>query len=468
MTLLMLDGNSLLNRAFYGIKLLSTKDGQFTNGIYGFLTILDKLRAGVHPDGVVAAFDLPVPTFRHKLFEGYKAGRKHMPDELAGQLPILKDLLHTMGCHVVEREGYEADDILGTLARHAPCCVLATGDRDALQLITGEVTVLLASPKETVRYDEAAIREHYGLEPAQLIDLKALMGDASDRIPGVPGIGEKTALELLHQFGTLDALYEQFETSDLREAVKGKLRAGRDSAFVSRTLGTICTDVPIETDCAAYAQRPVDEAALAAALARLEFFKLIEKWGLSGAGVAAAKATPASAAHADADKSIPSSAPSDADLADVDATRVTVPSSSEDAASPPPVASSVPSPAPRHRDTIDIVPVYEDGVLTALEIDGETIPFDDAWRAILCDENKPKRVHDSKTLARALTRLPAQAADSLYGVAMDTMLAAYLCNPLASGYDVPRLLQEYGAADYSALADTLEASLKTTGEWTLL
>ena len=226
MRLLLLDGNSIINRAFYGIKLLSTKDGQYTNGLYGFLLILHKLREELCPDGIAAAFDLHAPTFRHREYAEYKAGRKGMPDELRQQMPILKEMLTLMGCHVVECEGYEADDILGTLARAAgeqgAECFIATGDRDSLQLVRDGVTVLLAGTKmgrpETTMYDTAAVREKYGLTPEQLIDLKALMGDASDRIPGVPGVGEKTALDLLRTYGSLDEIYDNLDSLDIRTA----------------------------------------------------------------------------------------------------------------------------------------------------------------------------------------------------------------------------------------------------------
>ncbi|MBQ3093820.1 MAG: DNA polymerase I, partial [Clostridia bacterium] len=260
MSFLILDGNSIINRAFYGVKALTTKDGRYTNAIFGFLNIylrLQELTAATH---VAAAFDLSAPTFRHKMYDEYKAGRRHMPDELAEQLPVVKELLTLLGVSVVGVEGYEADDILGTLAAAAERadlpCYLATGDRDSLQLVSDKTTVLLASTKagqpDTACMDEAAIFEKYGLTPTQLIDLKALMGDASDHIPGVPGVGEKTALSLLHDFGSLDALYEGLDASDLRDNLKAKLVAGKDSAYLSRTLGTIKRDVPMDTTLDTY------------------------------------------------------------------------------------------------------------------------------------------------------------------------------------------------------------------------
>ena len=213
MKLLVLDGNSIVNRAFYGIKLLTTKDGRFTNAIVGFMNILLKLEAEEKPDEVAVAFDLKAPTFRHKMYSGYKAQRKGMPEELAAQLPVLKELLADLGYKMVTCEGYEADDILGTLA--AACaargdeCAIATGDRDSLQLVGPHTRVLLAGTQMgrsvTTVMDEAAVFEKYGVRPRQLIEVKSLMGDASDNIPGVPGVGPKTAARLLNAFGPAES-----------------------------------------------------------------------------------------------------------------------------------------------------------------------------------------------------------------------------------------------------------------------
>lgn len=231
MKLLVIDGNSILNRAFYGIKLLTTKDGHFTNGIYGFLNIYLRLKELCAPDAVAVAFDLRAPTFRHQMYGGYKAQRKGMPPELAEQLPILKELLSALGLAVVECEGYEADDILGTLSAQcgeSDLCYLATGDRDSLQLVGERVHVLLAATKMgkpvTTEYDEAAIRAEYGVEPRQLIEIKALMGDSSDNIPGVAGIGQKTAMDLIQRFHSLDEIYENLETIDIKPGVRAKLQ----------------------------------------------------------------------------------------------------------------------------------------------------------------------------------------------------------------------------------------------------
>ncbi|MDY4192117.1 MAG: DNA polymerase I [Oscillospiraceae bacterium] len=300
MKLLVVDGNSILNRAFYGIKLLTTKNGEYTNGIYGFLNILLKISEDTQPDRVAIAFDLKAPTFRHKRYAGYKATRKGMPEELAAQLAPLKELLRALGYRLVEQEGYEADDILGTLSRRCRQeggeCVIATGDRDSLQLVGGGVTVRLATTRmgrpETVVYDEEAVREKYSVLPPQLIDVKALMGDSSDNIPGVAGIGEKTAIGLIAEFGSLDRVYEQLDSPQIKAGVRAKLEAGRESAYLSRELAEICLDAPVDTDLAHYAPQPVDRQAAAALLARLEMFKMIDRLGLSGEEAAPAASAP--------------------------------------------------------------------------------------------------------------------------------------------------------------------------------
>ena len=290
MKLLVLDGNSIINRAFYGIRLLTTKDGIYTNGIYGFLSIYQRLCDEVEPDGVVAAFDLRAPTFRHAMYDEYKAGRKGMPGELASQMPILKELLGYLGVSVLECEGFEADDILGTLAAAAAAqgqtCFLATGDRDSLQLVSEQTTVLLAATKagqpELRRYDPAKIWEDYGITPRQLIDVKALQGDASDHIPGVAGVGQKTALDLIRRFESVEAIYANLDTLDIRETLRTKLRDGKEQAMLSYRLGEIVTNAPVNTDLASYAHRQPDREKLAGLLAKLEFFKWIDRWGLGG------------------------------------------------------------------------------------------------------------------------------------------------------------------------------------------
>lgn len=290
MKLLCLDSNSILNRAFYGVKLLTTSDGTYTNAIYGFLNILQKLLNDVNPDAVACAFDLKAPTFRHKMYDGYKAQRKGMPEELAQQLPIIKELLQDMGYRIITMEGYEADDILGTLS--AKCeqeghdCFIATGDRDSLQLIGEHTTVLLASSKmgrsETVCCDESYFQEKYGTTPIHLIDIKALMGDSSDNIPGVAGIGEKTALKLIGQYGDIETIYADLDAIDATKSVKAKLEAGKDAAFLSKTLATIDRNVPIELSLSDFIPQPMKEQETFELLSRLEMNSVIKKLGISG------------------------------------------------------------------------------------------------------------------------------------------------------------------------------------------
>lgn len=288
MRLLVVDGNSIVNRAFYGIKLLTTKDGKFTNGIYGFLSILIKLRDECEPDRAAIAFDLREPTFRHKMYDGYKAGRHGMPPELASQMPVLKELLGYLGYTIVEKAGYEADDILGTLSSRVKGddkCFIATGDRDSLQLVSDNTTVLLASTKMgkavTVHYDKAKLMEDYGVEPKQMIEIKALMGDSSDNIPGVAGVGQKTAGDLIKRFGSIDYIYEHLDELDIKKGVHDKLQADKDNAYLSKTLGTICLDAPIDCNFDNYVIKQPDAFNSINTLVGLEMFGMIEKLGLS-------------------------------------------------------------------------------------------------------------------------------------------------------------------------------------------
>lgn len=298
MKLLCLDSNSILNRAFYGIKLLTTKDGTYTNAIYGFMNILHKLLSDVEPDCVMCAFDLKAPTFRHQMFEGYKAQRKGMPEELAQQLPVIQELLTLLGYKIVTKEGYEADDILGTFARvcgeQGHQCYIATGDRDSLQLIDKTTTVLLTTSKmgrtETVAWDEALFQEKYGTCPKGLIEIKALMGDSSDNIPGVKGIGEKTALKLVHDYGTVENIYSHLEELEVTKSIREKLRAGEADAHMSRTLATIDQNVPLQIAVEEYRPGQVQEAEAFALLSRLEMASVIKRLGLTGENLPAPKA----------------------------------------------------------------------------------------------------------------------------------------------------------------------------------
>lgn len=288
MKVLAVDSNSIMNRAFYGIKMLSTKDGFFTNAIYGFLSILLSSIAEVKPDTIVFAFDMHAPTFRHKIYDEYKAGRHATPDELIQQFPVMKDLLTKLGYPVLETEGWEADDILGTISRlcnenNVPC-VISTGDRDSLQLVTENTSVRLATTKMGAPVANMmtpdAIMEKYGVDPIDLIQVKALMGDSSDNIPGVPGIGEKTALDLIQKYKTVDYIYDNLDNLPLTNGVRKKLTEGKDSCYLSLKLGKIDKFAPISNNLDDYLKKETDENGAVALLAKLEMYKMIEKLGL--------------------------------------------------------------------------------------------------------------------------------------------------------------------------------------------
>ncbi len=296
MKLLAIDGNSIMNRAFYGIKALSNKKGTFTNALTGFMNIYLKTAGDISPDCCAVAFDLKEPTFRHKASAAYKANRHGMPDELAMQMPLIKNILRDMGISVIECPGFEADDILGTLA--ASCgendsAYILTGDRDSLQLITDNVTVLLHTTKELIRCTPEKFGEMYnGLEPKQLIDLKGLMGDSSDNIRGVKGIGEKTALALISEYGSVEGLYEKLGKGEVTatKSVIAKLEAGAQDAKDSKWLATIVTDAPISRNIADYSYKEKDEAALSQLLTELEMTKLMEKLNIKPSAEAPSEA----------------------------------------------------------------------------------------------------------------------------------------------------------------------------------
>lgn len=285
MKLLAIDGNSILNRAFYGIKMLTNKKGVFTNAVFGFMNIYLKNIGEIKPDCVAVAFDLQTPTFRHKAVPTYKANRKGMPAELAQQLPIIKDLLNLMGIKTVECEEYEADDILGTLSKCCSesenQCFILTGDRDSLQLIDNNTTVILATNKGDIYYTTEKFKDDYGFNPINLIDLKALMGDSSDNISGVAGIGEKTASALIKEYETIENLYANYADSGLAKGVKTKLATGEKSAQESKWLATIVRNAPIDTNIANYKLNTPDNAGTSRLLTELKMYKLIEKLGLS-------------------------------------------------------------------------------------------------------------------------------------------------------------------------------------------
>lgn len=437
MKLLAIDGNSIINRAFYGIKLLTAKDGTYTNAVYGFINILNRLTELEKPEGVAVAFDLKAPTFRHKKYAEYKAGRKGMPEELAQQMPIMKEWLTLAGYTCVECETYEADDILGTLA--ALCeksgneCVIATGDRDSLQLVSDTTRVLLAATKmgkpEIINYDKAALFERYGLTPPEMIELKSLMGDSSDNIPGVAGVGEKTATDLITRFHSIDNIYESLETLDIKESVRKKLEAGRESAYLSRELGTICREAPINTDISQYKIKPRNDAELARLMTRLEFFKLMEKMGL---------------------KPDNSGMQLSLDMSDKKSFKFI-----------------------KNAEIKNKADIYiADEKIAAASGDTVTVISDGKLEELLKDGGIKKRVHDFKNLSKKYS--------DIAGVRFDTMLAAYLCNPSASSYATDRIIAEYapyepeieGETDefiknaclFSLACDTLENELEKTGQ----
>lgn len=430
MKLLIIDGNSILNRAFYGIKVLTTSDGLYTNGIYGFVNILLKLLDETKPDAAAVAFDLPAPTFRHKAFAGYKAGRRPMPEEMRPQVPLLKELLDKMGISRLEAEGFEADDILGTQARacaeRGDDCVIATGDRDSLQLVAEKTSVLLAGTRggrpETTLYDIKKINEVYGVEPIKLIEIKALMGDASDRIPGVAGVGEKTAVALIQKYGTVDTIYENLGALDERETLRNKLAAGRENAFMSRELATIRTDAPVETDIEKLRIKKPDGPGLYALLRRLEFYKLIERLGLSSQSAPEPEAAP--------------SAPAASFTVAKDGAALLARLQSAGEA--------------------DFCAVYGSGDIAALAfafdgggeiaLPGETAGYENFIREFLTDGGVKKRTHDIKPLHAACLR----AGYELCGGDFDTLLAGYVLDPLAPSYEAERLCGMAGMAPPAA------------------
>ena len=289
--LLILDTNSILNRAFYGVRYLSARDGTPTNAIYGFLNILLKLIKEQEPDYICAAFDVKAPTFRHKQYEGYKAQRKPMPEGLAAQMPLAKDVLRAMGVTILEKEGYEADDIIGTVARLCEeseiSCFIATGDKDDLQLASDKTKVILTVTKsgynETIIYDDKAVKEKYHVTPTEFIDVKALMGDPSDNIPGVKGVGEKTAMSLIEKHHSIEYIYENIDGIGLKGAMLQKMKDGREMAFMSKELATINRNTPIEFN----AEECVfdgfeNNGELYEILKRLELNSIIKKLDLSG------------------------------------------------------------------------------------------------------------------------------------------------------------------------------------------
>lgn len=454
MKLLVIDGNSLLNRAYYGIKLLTTKDGQFTNGIYGFLNMFLKLNDMVSPDAVAFAFDVKKPTFRHLMFDEYKAGRHAMPDELRQQMPVLKKLLKELGYSILECEGWEADDILGTLAKRcrdtSNQCFVATGDRDALQLAHGGVQVLLSCTKKgsavAEPYNEETIMEEYGVSPQELIQVKALQGDSSDNIPGVKGIGQKTALDLIQRFHTVDYIYENIDTIQVTDGVRNKLKNDKDRAYLSLKLGTIAVDAPVESDLEMYKKSAGEPQKAINHLSSLEMYKMIDRFGLDGVAEDAIAQTFTT-------KEIV--------IATVENTEELLKKLSGN------YAYFYPDFVDNELSSVYFAIENEVQILNSCHKD-----FDDFLSAFFADEAIKKFTYNTKLLFHKALELEVE----INNIGMDLMLAGYLLSPSSSSYEMEKLIQEYkisapeindefGKADEnSAFAVSLKSLTEILGE----
>ena len=428
MKLMAIDGNSIINRAYYGIRPLTTRDGLYTHAVFGFLTTLLRLREEEKPDAVCVTFDVHAPTFRHTADEAYKATRKPMPEELRMQMPVLKEVLDALNIPRYELEGWEADDLLGTISRKCEAsdweCVVVTGDKDSLQLITDKTKVKLVSTRmgQTTTKDmtPAAFREQYGFDPIHMIDLKALMGDASDNIPGVPGVGEKTAMDLIQKYGSIETLYEKMPDIEAKPAAIRKLAAGEESARHSYWLATIATDAPLEFRPEDNLVRDPGPAAYPLFL-RLEFTKLIERFGLTAE-------TAAQAAEKKA-----------ADFT-VSVEQVTEPQQAEQMLSLWRKADHVALLA--LPDLTGVSVVCGTGETTALTAELFFDQYQGDWNGLLralFSADIKKVSHNVKDLMHTLLEngLPAE------GFIFDTALAAYLLDATAGSYDLARLFVTY-------------------------
>ena len=419
MKLMILDGNSIVNRAFYGIRMLNAPDGTPTNAVYGFLTIFQRILELERPQAVCVAFDVHAPTFRHEQYALYKAQRKPMPEELVVQMPLLKQTLDCMGIRRLELAGWEADDLLGTVARRCEAagwaCEIVTGDKDSLQLITDTTHVCHVKTRmgqtETIEYTPEVFRAEYGFDPIHMIDLKALMGDSSDNIPGVPGIGEKTAKDLLVRFGTVADIYRDLDALDIKPGVRKKLTEGRESAQLSFDLATIRTDAPIDFALESAVWDHDYQPELYDWFRRLNFTSLSEKWGLQPADGAGA----------------PSSALPAVDVADSDALRAL-----EQAVTAAPYVAVL---APDGLDTLTLCDGKACYALSWAQLGDDY----NAFLRLLFSDRVRKAGHNIKDLMRALLDegLPTD------GFVFDTALAAYLLDATAGSYDLPRLAQTY-------------------------
>lgn len=427
MKALIVDGNSILNRSFYGIKLLSTKKGQYTNAIYGFLTSFQKVKEEYSPDAIAIAFDLKIPTFRKKIFEGYKANRKGMPDELASQLPCLKEILLSMGYKLVECPGFEADDILGTLSynfgKQGNECLIYTGDRDSLQLVSDFVSIRLASTKDYKFYDVLKIKEDYGVSPLELIEIKALQGDTSDNIPGVKGIGSKTAEFLIQKFKNLDNLYENINSDEIKETLRKKLIEGKESAYMSKKLGTINLEAPIETDINLYMPKEKNIKKLKSMMVDLEFFSLMNKF--------IDDIEKKSLKNYEIKENTSFTLTEVCDFSDMDAILQNISK----------IALSINSSKSFSDKNLYSVTVFYNkddnkNIYYFKSMDSDRFK---SFENILKEKNISKIVYNSKEIFSNLEK----ANITIDNISFDIILAAYILNPSASDYTLERLCEEY-------------------------
>ena len=441
MKLMVIDGNSIVNRAFYGVHMLTTRDGQPTNAVYGFLTILQKLVEEEKPDALCCTFDRKAPTFRHLAYEGYKAQRKGMPDELASQMPILKEVLDAMNIPRYEMDGWEADDLIGTISVKDAAAgwdtVVVTGDKDSLQLVTDRTRVKLVSTRmgqtTTKEMTPETFREAYGFDPIHIIDLKALMGDASDNIPGVKGVGEKTAMDLIRRYQSVEAIYADLDQVEAKPAVLKKLAEGREQAKMSYDLATIRTDAPLDFKPEDAARHEVNQAALYQLFLKLEFSKLIDKMGL--------KAPQGEAAASDGEKAVTGACESE---------EVTDPARAEELLS-----------IWREQESVDLLALPDlnavavewwesenlsrAAVLRADRLEG----YNGVLKALFAADIK-KNAHDVKTL---LSRLLEEGIEG-DGFVFDTALAAYLLAPTDGSYELEKLGMTYFNQEFPKAKDT--------------
>ncbi|MBP3336590.1 MAG: DNA polymerase I [Ruminiclostridium sp.] len=429
MGFLVIDGNSILNRAFYGIRVLTNSRGVATNAVTGFMNTLLMLEKDVQPDMIAVAFDLKAPTFRHKMYDGYKANRKGMPEDLAQQLPYMKKIIKAMGIAIIEKEGYEADDIIGTIS--AACtdkkipCTVSTGDRDSFQLVNDYVTVRLAKTKGDVYYTPDVIMEEYGVTPKQMIEVKALMGDTSDNIPGVPGVGEKTALSLIKEFASVDGVYENIGSTLITKGVRTKLENGKDSCYMSRKLAEICLTAPIDTELSHYIPGERDEAVLASLLSELEMYKMLQKLQLHPTSAPAGSKEASEESHA---KQIPAMPKGD-------------------------------------------IIITDDGKVYAGSVGAMNGLSADELRTY-ADSDSIKYTFDIKDT------LTVSGLEKLNNNKFDTTLAAYLADPDSNDYSMSRLCAQYGVPEGNSvqeksitaavLNDILSDKISETGSATVL